>query len=190
MLKSEGLVGLIDLQANKHQQGPSLIPALNGGAGNASAKSLLTLPSVAQRGMMKALTLVAPACEDQASREQYWARTLKPLVDGFASVLQRPDFRRVHNDDQVRGYVECVLESFIGVVQGTHVSTASALFSYLQPVLTSLVELLGLYHNYASVVELILELFCESARRILCYLPQAESKALYQRSVELIQVSF
>ena len=71
---------------------------------------------------------------------------------------------------------------FSGVAQGTHVNTASQLFSFLQPILRNLVQLLGLYHNYQSIVELILEVFVESAKRILCYLGQADSRALYQVS--------
>ena len=34
----------------------------------------------------------------------------------------------------------------------------------------NLVQLLGLYHNYSHVVELVLEVFAESAKRTLCYL--------------------
>lgn len=49
-------------------------------------------------------------------------------------------------------------------------------------------NLLGLYHNYSILVELVLEIFCECARRILCYLGPALSKVLYQRSVECIQM--
>ena len=67
-------------------------------------------------------------------------------------------------------------------------STVQQLFGFLQPILGSLVDLLGLYHNYSILVELVLEVYCECARRILCYLGQADSKVLYQRSVECIQI--
>ena len=39
----------------------------------------------------------------------------------------------------------------------------------------NLVQLLGLYHNYSHVVELVLEVFAEAAKRTLCYLVQAQS---------------
>lgn len=54
-----------------------------------------------------------------------------------------------------------------GVAQGTLVSTAEAVFQYLAPVLSEFSTLIGLYHNYQDVVELILELHVESAGRIL-----------------------
>ena len=67
-------------------------------------------------------------------------------------------------------------------------STASQLFQYLHPILSHLVELLGLYHNYSGIVELVLEVFCEVARRSLCYLGHADSRLLYQRSVDVIRM--
>ena len=104
-------MGLVDLEALRHQQAAAFASG-NGGSAAAAAQS--ALPSVAQRGLMKALTLVAPACEDQAARDQYWARTLKPLVDGFAAVVGRPDLKKMCHDDGVRTAVESLLESFIG----------------------------------------------------------------------------
>jgi hypothetical protein len=44
MLKSDGLVNLVELESNNH---------------------LSALPSVAKRGLTKALVLVGSACEDQ-----------------------------------------------------------------------------------------------------------------------------
>lgn len=167
MLKSEGLVGLVNLE---------------------SEQRLGSMPSLARRGLMKALVLVGSACEDQSSRDQYWDRVLAPLAHRFNSLLRRPDLKKIYNDDKVRGGVEVLLESLIGVAQGTHVNTASQLFAFLQPVLASLVDLLGLYHNYATTVELILEVFCETTKRTLCYLSQADSRMLYQRSVDAIQM--
>ena len=52
----------------------------------------------------------------------------------------------------------------------------------------SMVDLLGLFHNYPNIVELILELFCEAAKRCLCYLGQTDSRILYQHSVAVIRM--
>ena len=41
---------------------------------------------------------------------------------------------------------------------------------FLSPAMPNLVQLLGLYHNYSHVVELVLEVFAEAAKRTLCYL--------------------
>ena len=47
----------------------------------------------------------------------------------------------------------------------------------LQPVMTSLIDVMGLYHNYQEVVELVLEFYCEMARRTLCYLVASDSRS-------------
>ena len=77
---------------------------------------------------------------------------------------------------------------FAGVIQGIHMSTVQQLFSFLQPLMGSMVDLLGLFHNYPNIVELILELFCEAAKRCLCYLGQTDSRILYQHSVAVIRM--
>ena len=78
--------------------------------------------------------------------------------------------------------------NFAGVIQGIHMSTVQQLFSFLQPLMGSMVDLLGLFHNYPNIVELILELFCEAAKRCLCYLGQTDSRILYQHSVAVIRM--
>ena len=54
--------------------------------------------------------------------------------------------------------------------------------------MTSLIEVMGLYHNYQEVVELVLEFYCEMARRTLCYLVPSDSRILYERSISVIQM--
>ena len=66
--------------------------------------------------------------------------------------------------------------------------TCSQLYNFLQPVMQTLVDLLGLYHNYSVIVELILEIFSETARRMLCYLNTSASRHLYQQTILLIQM--
>ncbi|CAG2064058.1 unnamed protein product, partial [Timema podura] len=67
-----------------------------------------------------------------------------------------------------------ILESFIGVSQGSQISTVQSLFQFLYPMLSEFSTLIGMYHNYQVVVELILELYCECARNMLCYLSQVK----------------
>jgi len=54
-----------------------------------------------------------------------------------------------------------------------------------------MVDLLGLFHNYSPVVELILELFCEAAKRCICYLGQSDSRMLpFLRKVMIINTTY
>ena len=66
--------------------------------------------------------------------------------------------------------------------------TCSQLYNFLSPVMGSMVNLLGLYHNYQTVVELILELYCESAKRMLCYLNTTARYVRFQMSLSIINV--
>ena len=59
---------------------------------------------------------------------------------------------------------------------------------HVQPVMNTMVDLMGLYHNYSNIVELLLEIYCEAAKRMLCYLPTSQSRLLYQQTINLIQV--
>ena len=93
VLKSEGLLGLIELEGSER---------------------LSTMPAAAKRGLMKALVLVGYTCEDQASKDQYWNRVLKPLEDKFNGLLTRPDFKQIYNQDKVRVVIADLLEAFIG----------------------------------------------------------------------------
>ena len=57
------------------------------------------------------------------------------------------------------------------------ISAMLILLVLLQPVMTSLIDVMGLYHNYQEVVELVLEFYCEMARRTLCYLVASDSRS-------------
>ena len=54
--------------------------------------------------------------------------------------------------------------------------------------MTSMIDLLGLYHNYAVIVELILELYYETAKRMICYLGHNSSRSFYQKSIDVIRM--
>ena len=46
-----------------------------------------TLPSEANRGLMKALITVGSACEDQAAKDAHWNKVLKPLCDRYLKFI-------------------------------------------------------------------------------------------------------
>ena len=71
---------------------------------------------------------------------------------------------------------------FSGVAQGAFVTTVPQIFAFLQPMLAQFVELFGLYHNYQNVTELVLELYGETAKKLLCYLSRSDTRMFYQRS--------
>lgn len=94
MLKCEKLVDLIALQ---------------------SSPDAYVLPPSALRGLMKALVIVGAACEDQASRDQYWDKVLKPLGDRFQSLILKDNIKQVvYQDEKVQNAFVSLLEALIG----------------------------------------------------------------------------
>jgi len=146
-----------------------------------------TVPSACKRGLINALVLVGSAQDGAARKQQYWSQVLQPLEIRYKEIVENGNLKTIYMEERVRGAVIDLLESFIGVVQGCHVSTVHQLFGWMQPTISSLVHLLALYHNYNQIVELILELYCETAKRILCYFTPSESKAFYDASLALIK---
>merc|ERR1711962_1822944 len=146
-----------------------------------------SIPATSKRGLMKALVLLGSAQEDKATREAYWGQVLTPLEARYQEIVGRDNLKAIYMDAKVRGAVVDVLESLTGVVQGCAVSTVHQVFGWLRATLVSMVHLLNLYHNYSNIVELILELFCETAKRILCYFTPSESRALYEASLALVR---
>nr|CAD7589622.1 unnamed protein product [Timema genevievae] len=144
------------------------------------------LPQVAKRGLFKALVLVGSAVESQA-RADYWAQILKPLQDRFKSLICQENFTKLLHEERVKMEIIDILESFIGVSQGSQISTVQSLFQFLYPMLSEFSTLIGMYHNYQVVVELILELYCECARNMLCYLSQTDSHRIYGACLQTIQ---
>lgn len=88
---------------------------------------------------------------------------------------------------EVRNEFIGVIDFLIGVIQGSVISTVQQLFAFLSPILNNMVDLLNLYHLYTDLVEIILELYCETAKSILCYLNQSDSKALYTKSIAILR---
>ena len=60
---------------------------------------------------------------------------------------------------------------YLKIIPSFNIFHAFQIFGgFLSPAMPNLVQLLGLYHNYSHVVELVLEVFAEAAKRTLCYL--------------------
>jgi len=146
-----------------------------------------TMPSSFKRGLIKALVLVGSAQDDANRRDQYWNQVLQPLQSRYLAITENANLKTMYMDETVRAEVIELLESLTGVVQGCHVSTVHQLFAWMRPTIASLVHLFALYHNYNQIVELILELYCETAKRIFCYFTPSESKAFYEASLALIK---
>ncbi|XP_015117470.1 exportin-4 [Diachasma alloeum] len=144
------------------------------------------LPQTAKRGLMRAIVQAGAALQGD-NNEGYWSQTLQPLHDRFKQIVSNNNFSRSYHQEEVRVQIIDVLESFIGAAQGVQASTVKPVFHYVSPVLAELANALGLYHNYQEMVQLILEMFCECTRRMLCYLPEPQSIRVYEACLQTIQ---
>jgi hypothetical protein len=63
-----------------------------------------------------------------------------------------------------------ILHKCIGLASGAVINTTSTIFSILHPTLNDFSALIGLYHNYQNIVHLIILLFVEFSKKMLCFL--------------------
>lgn len=167
ILKSEGLWRILEL----HQRMDSRI-----------------LPPLAKRGLMKAFVLAGAGLEDSTKREEYWNQILKPILEWFRNIIKQESFKQNFQDENIKSGIINILESFVGVAQGTQVMTVHSIFHLLSPLLSECANLAGVYCNFQMIIELILELFCDCARSMLCYLTPAESRVFYEACLQTIQM--
>lgn len=166
IIKCNGLWNLVDLQMK-------LKPGV--------------LPQVVRRGLFKGFVLAGAAVEEENGRTEYWKRILTPVQIQFKTILCQENFNRIYQEEAVKIQIIDILESFIGITFGAHISTVQNIFEFLSSILSELPILLNLYHNYQVIVQLILELFCECAKRLLFYLTQSESKKMYEYCLTTVQ---
>ncbi|KAJ8950697.1 hypothetical protein NQ318_012777 [Aromia moschata] len=68
-------------------------------------------------------------------------------------------------------------------------ASVELLFHFLAPMLSELPVFLAVYTNYQVIVQLILELFGQCAKYMLCYLSPVDSKRLYESSLATVQAA-
>lgn len=166
LIKCDGLWNLVELQSK-------LKPG--------------TLPQLVRRGLYRAFVLAGAAIEDENGRSEYWKRILLPIQIRFKSILCQENFNRIYQEETIKTEIIDILETFIGITAGAQMSTVQNLFEFLSGILSELSVLLGLYHNYQIIVQLILELFSKCAKCLLPYLTQSESKKLYEFCLATVQ---
>lgn len=123
----------------------------------------------------------------QEEIDNYYGSVLKPLQQRFKNLVCQENFNKIYQEEQVKNEVIDILEGFIGVAKGTQMTTVHLLFDFLAPMLADLPNFMKIYNNYQVIVQLILELFGQCAKCMLCYLSQLDSKRLYESTLTTIQ---
>ncbi|CAG9856511.1 unnamed protein product [Phyllotreta striolata] len=153
-----------------------------------------SLPPNIVRGLCKGFVLAGLALhtrnghpDGQAAMNEYYELILMPLQQRFKHILGREDFARISRDERTQKVVVDLLESFIGIAKGSAMPNVIILFHFLAPILSELPVFITIYADYQVIVQLILELFGQCAKYMLCYLPPLDSKRLYESSLATVQ---
>jgi len=95
---------------------------------------------------------------------------ITPTLDKFRKIITNEHFQKMFNDDRARFEIKDILHKCIGLASGAVINTTPTIFSILHPMLNDFSALIGLYHNYQIIVHLIIQLFVEFSKKMLCFL--------------------
>ncbi|XP_037079811.1 exportin-4-like [Pollicipes pollicipes] len=179
-------VQLLDTLCESKERGRAVIQCEQLGPLVSLVSGDLQLPSVARRGLLKALVSVASTAPEPSVTADYLARLLAPLRASFVAVMTAPDFRSLYHEDVVRLKVLGLVEAFIGVSQGAQVQNSQHVFPVLSETLSDTLQLMDIYKNYRQIFELIMQLYAETAKRMLCFLKATESRSFYDCCLKMI----
>ncbi|XP_076466305.1 exportin-4-like isoform X2 [Babylonia areolata] len=147
------------------------------------------LASVPRRQFMKGLVMAGTGLKDPQQQQQFWKLVLETTRNSFYSTVQDPHFSSQQAlQGQSKEELTWVLESLIGIAQGTRVDICEHIFAFLHPLLVDSVKLLEVYRDFEDMVYLILELFAEVVQHHLCYLGESSSQKLFEVSLSSIQM--
>lgn len=146
------------------------------------------LPQNIRRGLYKGFTQAGAALTNKQEAAAYYEQVLKPVQQRFKTLLGQENFNRIYQEENVKKEIIDILECFIGIAKGTLMSIVDILFDFMAPLLSELPVFVNLYHNYQVIVQLILELFGQCAKYMLCYLNPASSRRLYESILAAIEV--
>ncbi|CAG9772928.1 unnamed protein product [Ceutorhynchus assimilis] len=141
------------------------------------------LPPNILRGVYKGLALAGVCLNDPTENNTYYDRILSPLKVKFKTLMSQKNF----NDEQVQKLAIDLMECFIGIAKGSQMSSVDTLFGFMAPVLAELPAFLTIYKDFQVIVQLILEVFGQCAKYMLCYLRPSDSNKLYESSLATVQ---
>lgn len=166
IVKSEGLWNLIKLQA-------TILPGV--------------LPTNIRKELFKGFILAGSCLTRDSERDDFYKQILKPVEQRLKEILCQENLNRIYHQDHIKVELIDIVEKLIGISQGSKKPTIPLVFDFLSPILSELPVILGMYHNYQVIVQLILELFGQCAKNMLCHLDNFASKRLYESTYAMVQ---
>ncbi|KAK9884914.1 hypothetical protein WA026_009151 [Henosepilachna vigintioctopunctata] len=144
------------------------------------------LPPEIRRGLYKGFVLSGTSLQDPDEKLKFYEQILKPVQIRFEA-LSKANNSAFHHEAAQNEVID-LLECLIGIAKGALMSSFQIIFNFLAPILSDMAQLLGICHNYQVIVQLILELFGQVAKNMLCYLNFMNSKQLYDSSLAVVRM--
>ncbi|CAI6367793.1 unnamed protein product [Macrosiphum euphorbiae] len=141
-----------------------------------------------KEGLYKAFSLAADAFVEEDKQKDYYSRVITPILGKFRKILIDDDFTKTYNNDVVRLEIMDILHKCIGLASGAVINTTATVFDMIHPMLNEFPALIGVYHNYQIIVHLIIQLFVEFSKKMLCYLRMEESDKFYMSCFQLVDM--
>ncbi|KAL3280017.1 hypothetical protein HHI36_017525 [Cryptolaemus montrouzieri] len=166
IIKTEGLWNLINLQKE-------LKPG--------------HLPPEIRRGLYKGFVLSGTSLQDPEEMSKFYQQVLQPVQSRFDVLTKTNNASGAFHHEAMQNEIVDLLECLIGIAKGAQMSSVQILFNFMAPILFDLTPLLAICNNYQVIVQLILELFGQVAKNMLCFLSHSDSKRLYQSALAVVQ---
>lgn len=126
----------------------------------------MKLHVTAKRGMLKGFVQIAGSITDTNTRKAYLTQIFAPIATRYFTILHKPDLKATYQNEDIKLEIISIIEEVRGCVLGAYNLISSSLFEHFQVMFLELPELLNLYRNYNVIVELLLELLCETVVNI------------------------
>ncbi|XP_026810149.1 exportin-4-like [Rhopalosiphum maidis] len=141
-----------------------------------------------KEGLYKAFSLAADAFIANDKQKDYCTRVITPTLEKFRRILSNDNFRKTYDNDAVRLEIMDILHKCIGMASGAVINTTPTIFAVLHPILNEFSALIGVYHNYQIIVHLIIQLFVEFSKKMLCFLRVEESDKFYMSCYQMVDM--
>lgn len=126
----------------------------------------MKLHVTAKRGLLKGFVQIAGSIEDTNTRNTYLTQIFAPIATRYFTILHKPDLKATYHNEEIKLEIISIIEEVRGCVLGAYNLISSSLFEHFHVMFLELPELLNLYRNYNVIVELLLELLCETVLNI------------------------
>jgi len=151
-------------------------------------ENLMKLPSEVQSDLVQSLCRMASGASQQETQASLLSLLTNVAEGRLQSLLQRPDFLKIHQKAETIAQINVSIEMFRGVAMGTDASNFEGIFSFCSTYFDSFVKLFEIYCDNAEVINVIVNFYNHFIEHQLPYLNNSQCEKLYQSTIALFRV--